>query len=183
MLFSQVIGAAMGSALLVFTASSAQAAAEPDEVVTIAATGRVAADGTITLSGTYRCAPGSGPVFVSSSLRQGDSRRSIGGTRAVCDGDEHRWTNSGRAGSVTYRCVTTSSSGNGVERRVSSNSRTVCPGGGHPSGDTGWVRSDTYQPGDAQVQATLLELRRFSGWIPVPYIRAVEERQIKLVAR
>ncbi|MER6088834.1 DUF6299 family protein [Streptomyces bluensis] len=176
----RVIGAAMGTALLVFTAPSAEAAAGPNEAVTIAATGRVAADGTITLSGRYRCAPGSGPVFVASSIQQGNSRRSIGGTRAVCDGNEHPWKNSGRAGSLTYRCVSGSGSGNGVEHGVGGNSGMVCSRGGNPS-DTGWVVSDTYQPGDAQVQATLLELRA-SGLVPVPHIRAVEERQIKLVA-
>ncbi|MER6014611.1 DUF6299 family protein [Streptomyces bluensis] len=181
MSISRVIGAAMGTALLVFTAASAQAAAGPNEAVTIAATGRLAADGTITLSGRYRCAPGSGPVFVGSSIQQGNSRRSVGGTRAVCDGKEHPWKNSGRVGSVTYRCVSGSGSGNGVEHGVAGNSGMVCSAGGHPSGDTGWVRSDTYQPGDAQVEATLLELRD-SGWVPVPHIRAVEERQIKLVA-
>lgn len=175
----RVIGAAMGTALLVFTAPSAEAAG-PNEAVTIAATGRVAADGTITLSGRYRCAPGSDPVFVGSSIQQGNSRRSVGGTRAVCDGNEHPWKNSGRVGSVTYSCVSGSGSGNGLEGPAGGNSGMVCTGSGHSS-DTGWVRSDTYQPGDALVEATLLELRS-SGLVPVPHIRVVEERQIKLVA-
>jgi hypothetical protein len=66
--------------------------------VTVDSTGRIAADGTITLSGTYRCAGGTGPVCVSSSVAQGDTRvrYGIGGTGAVCDGREHRWENSGR---------------------------------------------------------------------------------------
>lgn len=35
---------------------------------------------------------------MSSSLGQGESqaRRGVGGTRALCDGSEHRWTNTGR---------------------------------------------------------------------------------------
>jgi hypothetical protein len=58
-------------------------------------TGTVSKDGTITLSGTYRCtAPaGPGPVFVSSSLQSGSVQQGIGGTAATCDGAEHTWTN------------------------------------------------------------------------------------------
>ncbi|MFE1548546.1 DUF6299 family protein [Streptomyces sp. NPDC058718] len=52
------------------------------------------ADGTVTLSGTYRCADDSaGPVFVSSTLVQGNRSAGIGGTRAVCDGETHGWVN------------------------------------------------------------------------------------------
>ncbi|MFJ4342883.1 DUF6299 family protein [Streptomyces sp. NPDC088915] len=57
--------------------------------------GTVADDSTVTLSGTYRCLDDStGPVFVSSTLVQGDRSTGIGGTRAVCDGHLHTWTNS-----------------------------------------------------------------------------------------
>ncbi|MFJ5937243.1 DUF6299 family protein [Streptomyces sp. NPDC093071] len=57
--------------------------------------GTVADDATVTLSGTYRCLDdGAGPVFVSSTLVQGDRSTGIGGTRAVCDGHLHTWTNS-----------------------------------------------------------------------------------------
>ncbi|GGX71863.1 DUF6299 family protein [Streptomyces fructofermentans] len=101
----QVIAAAAGAALLLAAAPSVSALStvprlyEPSETVTVDATGRVAPDGTITLSGTYRCVGGTGPVFVSSSLGQGDSevRKGVGGTSAVCDGAEHRWTNTDRA--------------------------------------------------------------------------------------
>ncbi|WP_329624306.1 DUF6299 family protein [Streptomyces sp. NBC_01255] len=56
--------------------------------------GTVAADSTVTLSGTYRCVDDSaGPVFVSSTLRQGNRSAGIGGTRAVCDGQIHEWVN------------------------------------------------------------------------------------------
>jgi hypothetical protein len=96
----QVIGAAAtGVALLVPVAPSAVAVSpsyDPYEQVTVDSTGHVAADGTITLSGTYRCSSATGPVFVSSSVSQGDPRvrHGIGGTVAVCDGAAHRWTNS-----------------------------------------------------------------------------------------
>lgn len=96
----QVIGAAAtGAALLVAVAPSAVAVSltyDADEQVTVDPTGRIAADGTITLSGTYRCLGATGPVFVSSSMSQGDPRvrHGIGGTSVVCDGAQHRWTNS-----------------------------------------------------------------------------------------
>ncbi|PZT68271.1 hypothetical protein DN402_08335 [Streptomyces sp. SW4] len=97
--------AVAGAALLLPAASAAHATAAPYDTgtVTVDPTGRIAADGTVTLSGTYRCAPGTGPVFVSSSVSQdsGSVRHGIGGTRAVCDGLQHRWTNTGRPSSDT----------------------------------------------------------------------------------
>ncbi|MCH0561718.1 MULTISPECIES: DUF6299 family protein [unclassified Streptomyces] len=91
------LGAAAGAALLLPAAAPA-AFADPHETVTVDPTGRIAADGTVTLSGTYRCLGNSGPVFVSSSLAQKSPtvRHGIGGTRAVCDGAEHPWRNTGR---------------------------------------------------------------------------------------
>jgi hypothetical protein len=98
MYLRQVACAATGVALLLLTAPAAHALIDPFESVTVDPAGTIAPDGTITLSGTYRCTDGTGAVFVSSSLRQGDSnvRHGIGGTSAVCDGAEHRWTNSDR---------------------------------------------------------------------------------------
>ncbi|WP_371576185.1 DUF6299 family protein [Streptomyces sp. NBC_01314] len=101
--FSQVprvLGAAAGAALLLFSAApSAGATSEPSETLTIDPTGYVAPDGTLTLSGTYRCLGSNGPVFVSSLLQQGDSRvrQGVGGSTAVCDGADHTWTNTQRA--------------------------------------------------------------------------------------
>ncbi|MET8899688.1 DUF6299 family protein [Streptomyces sp. NPDC004538] len=99
---SAVLAAAAGAALFLPAASAATAApADTPAVtqsVTVDRTGRVAADGTVTLTGTYRCAAADGAVFVSSVVRQGDDssvRHGVGGTRAVCDGKEHRWTNKG----------------------------------------------------------------------------------------
>ncbi|MEZ3181179.1 hypothetical protein KYY02_21570 [Streptomyces pimonensis] len=108
-----VLGAAAGSALLLLgltaaapapasaapaasAPASAPASVAPAESVTVDGEGRMA-DGSVTLSGTYRCLGGVGPVFVSSSVSRpsSDVRYSVGGTRAVCDGKEHRWQNSG----------------------------------------------------------------------------------------
>ncbi|MER6633549.1 DUF6299 family protein, partial [Streptomyces sp. NPDC000987] len=61
-----------GAAVLLLLAAvpATPAAADPHETVTVDRTGRLAADGTVTLSGTYRCLGGTGPVYVSSSLSQ-----------------------------------------------------------------------------------------------------------------
>jgi hypothetical protein len=95
------LAAATGAAalLLLAAAPSAPAAEGPAETVTVDPTGRIASDGTITLSGTYRCSDSTGPVFVSSSVGQKKTpnvRHGIGGTLAVCDGKEHTWENSGK---------------------------------------------------------------------------------------
>ncbi|MFD8302069.1 DUF6299 family protein [Streptomyces sp. NPDC059690] len=92
------LGLATGAALLLLTAPAVPAAADPYETVTVDPTGTIAADGTVTLSGTYRCLGNTDPAFVSSSLSQAkpDVRQGIGGTVAVCDGQEHRWQNSGK---------------------------------------------------------------------------------------
>ncbi|MBE4734314.1 MULTISPECIES: DUF6299 family protein [Streptomyces] len=102
----RLLGAAVGAALLALAAApSAGATIEPFETVTVDPTGLVAPDGTLTLSGTYRCLGGNGPVFVSSSLQQGESkvRKGVGGTSAVCDGAEHPWTNTDKADPGRYR--------------------------------------------------------------------------------
>ncbi|MDV9173415.1 DUF6299 family protein [Streptomyces sp. W16] len=96
------LGSAAGAALLLVAAApAATASADSYETVTVDPTGSLAPDGTVTLSGTYRCLGNSGPAFVSSSVSQGDSsvRHGIGGTRAVCDGMEHSWENSGKPSS------------------------------------------------------------------------------------
>ncbi|WP_333737156.1 DUF6299 family protein [Streptomyces sp. IBSBF 2806] len=94
-----VLSAAAGAALLLLAAPAVTAHAAPTESVTVDPAGRIAADGTVTLSGTYRCVGNSGPVFVSSSVGQSadGARHGIGGTRAVCDGAEHTWKNTGKA--------------------------------------------------------------------------------------
>ncbi|MFF4115870.1 DUF6299 family protein [Streptomyces sp. NPDC001714] len=94
------LAAALGSAALLCAAvapATAAPTAAPAESVKVDATGRLAADGTVTLSGTYTCTDATGPVFISSSLSQGSPnyRHGIGGTQAVCDGAEHHWKNTG----------------------------------------------------------------------------------------
>ncbi|MFH8470014.1 DUF6299 family protein [Streptomyces sp. NPDC017991] len=158
----QVMGTAAGAALLLAAAPAAGAlspqgaSAEPvalSETVTVDPTARLAADGTVTLSGTYRCKGSTGPVFVSSSLRQagpalsqddsslskgGSSvRKGIGSTTAVCDGAEHRWTN------------------------------------------TGHTEPGRFRAGAAKVEATLMELR--SGGLPLPMFHAAREQDVTLV--
>ncbi|MET8078107.1 DUF6299 family protein [Streptomyces sp. NPDC005303] len=92
------LAAAAGAVLFLIAAAAPPASAAPNETVTVDPTGRVAEDGTVTLSGTYRCTGASGPVFVSSSVSGLSSvvRHAIGGTRAVCDGVEHSWENTGK---------------------------------------------------------------------------------------
>ncbi|MFC8567321.1 DUF6299 family protein [Streptomyces sp. NPDC057245] len=103
---SAALATAAGAALLLLAAPAAPAATADaglvTESVTVDSAGRVTADGAVTLSGTYRCTAGSGPVFVSSTVSQGDSsvRGGIGGTRATCDGLEHRWVNTGTPDAV-----------------------------------------------------------------------------------
>ncbi|QIJ65250.1 DUF6299 family protein [Streptomyces sp. JB150] len=91
--------AAAASLALVAGAGVTPAVAEPSETVTVDPLAQIAADGTVTLSGTYRCT-GGGPVFVSSSLEQSSPgktvRHGIGGTRAVCDGTLRPWVNTAR---------------------------------------------------------------------------------------
>lgn len=69
--------------------------AETKESVTVDKKVRMAADGTVTVGGTYSCIDSTGPVFVSASVGQEASttRYAIGGTLAVCDGKKHRWEN------------------------------------------------------------------------------------------
>ncbi|MFF4396218.1 DUF6299 family protein [Streptomyces sp. NPDC001480] len=159
-----VLGAAAGAAVLLLTAAAAPAllfaeavapaAARPYETVTVDPTGRVAADGTVSLSGTYRCTAGTGPVFVSSSVSSSvvssvsssgsqsalSVTHGIGRTVARCDGADHRWKNSGR------------------------------------------ILGDTVRPGVAHVEATVLELRPHGG-LPLPHFHAVRQRDVTLVRR
>jgi hypothetical protein len=100
----QSLLAALGAAALL-CAAAGPAAAAPGEYVTVDPTGRIAADGTVTLSGSYRCTGATGPAFIGSSVSQGDTvrRQGIGGNGARCDGAEHRWQNSGKPYGQTVR--------------------------------------------------------------------------------
>ncbi|MEU2561290.1 DUF6299 family protein [Streptomyces longispororuber] len=99
------LGAAASALLVAGLAAATPAHASLADDLTVHGTGTIATDGTITLSGTYRCETSSAPglVFVSSSLVQNNVTISIGGTRAVCDGRVHEWTNTGRVTGSVYR--------------------------------------------------------------------------------
>ncbi|MET7315076.1 MULTISPECIES: DUF6299 family protein [Streptomyces] len=93
-----VLGVAAATLLLAAAPAVPTAAAAESETVTVDPTVRRAADGTLTISGTYRCTGATGLVFVSSDIGRPDStlRHGIGGTHAVCDGAEHTWSNTGK---------------------------------------------------------------------------------------
>ncbi|MFI7502385.1 DUF6299 family protein [Streptomyces sp. NPDC049687] len=94
-----LLTAAAGAALFLLAVPGQAATAGPSETVTVAPAARITADGTVTLTGTYRCVGSTGPVFVSSSVRQDPSttRYGVGGSRALCDGAVHTWQNTGKA--------------------------------------------------------------------------------------
>ncbi|WP_308039659.1 DUF6299 family protein [Streptomyces sp. PSKA30] len=138
------LGAAATAALaLLATAPAQTATAEPFGMVTVDRTGRVAADGTVTLSGTYRCSGATGPVYIGSSVQQtsnsSSDRHSFGGTRAECDGETHRWENT----------------------------QQLSPG--------------AVEPGEARVEATIVELNSESG-MPGPVFHASQQEDVTLVA-
>lgn len=95
-----VLGATAGAALLLLGSAFAtpSASAAPGESVTVDTVGHISPDGSVTLSGTYRCTGNAGPVYIGSSVQQGSSTLSygVGGSRAVCDGSLRTWTNTGR---------------------------------------------------------------------------------------
>ncbi|MGC0419116.1 hypothetical protein ABIA38_004637 [Embleya sp. AB8] len=60
--------------------------------VSIDSTVWAAGDGTLTVSGTYRCAPvHTGRVLVGGSVDQAAHHAAMTGTVATCDGNEHAW--------------------------------------------------------------------------------------------
>ena len=139
LLLRSALATAAGAALFLLAAPALPASAAPSDTVTIGSVGRIAEDGTVTLSGTYRCADSTGPVFVSSSVSQRSPlvRQGIGGTRAVCDGAEHSWENTGKPG------------------------------------------SDDLEPGQANVEATLMELSP-EGGLPLPLFHAAAQQDVTL---
>ncbi|MCF2530345.1 DUF6299 family protein [Yinghuangia soli] len=92
-----LVACCAAAAALPFQFVGAAEASSPRDFVALAETGAIAEDGTVTLSGTYRCAPGrQGAVFVSSKLIQADGGSGIGGSFADCDGRAHQWSNKGK---------------------------------------------------------------------------------------
>lgn len=129
------IAAALATALL---PGSAGAQFAPD-TITIAPAGRIAADGTLTLSGTYRCSSlRSGPVLIAAKALQGDARAEADGALAVCDDRVHTWSESAEPNAALA-------------------------------------------PGAAHGEATLLELNRSHGFIPlVPVVLNSDSAQLTL---
>ncbi|MFE9923146.1 DUF6299 family protein [Streptomyces sp. NPDC005774] len=106
-----VRAAACAALLLAAAVAAPPAAAAPapvHETVTVDSGGLIADDGTVTLSGTYRCLDASGPVLVGSSVHQGTAHTwyGVGGTLAVCDGETHEWENTGRVPSEALEAGT-----------------------------------------------------------------------------
>ena len=105
MSFRPALTAAAGAALFLLAAPGQAANAASSGDITVDPTGRIADDGTVTLSGTYRCVGNTDPVFVTSSVNQdsGETRYGMGVTRAVCDGAVHTWQNTGRPAPNTLK--------------------------------------------------------------------------------
>ncbi|MER7762451.1 DUF6299 family protein [Streptomyces sp. NPDC097619] len=90
-----VAATALALTALFGTAASAQ---DFDGDISVRDRATISYDGTLTLSGGYRCdAPSPARrVFVTSSLVQDGKRVGFGGTEAVCDGQWHEWRGSGQ---------------------------------------------------------------------------------------
>ncbi|MFE3633298.1 DUF6299 family protein [Streptomyces cellostaticus] len=197
------LGAGLGAAALLCAVATPAAGADPTERLTVDSVGRIAADGTITLSGTYRCVGSSGPVFVSSSVTRTDPgvKYAVGGTSAVCDGADHRWSNSGKAGPralgsgrETRTAVETAAEAAKTSSRAGKATGTATgKGGKKPAGAGRTSRAaghagrasrkagaEPLRAGPAHVEATLLELRPV-GLLPVPHFHAVRQQDIELV--
>lgn len=91
--------AALTAVLLPGTAR-AQFAPAP---LTVDSTAKLAADGSVTLTGTYYCAPGSGPVLLDGEVVQGDRRADLDGVLAVCDGRLRTWKATGSPDSGSFK--------------------------------------------------------------------------------
>ncbi|MFD7907399.1 DUF6299 family protein [Kitasatospora sp. NPDC059722] len=91
-----VITAMIGLAAPGTAATAATTPAAPSDAVSVTG-GTLADDGTVTLTGGYRCADHPGKVvLIGSNVIQDGHPESIGGFRAQCDGTERTWTNTGR---------------------------------------------------------------------------------------
>ncbi|MCB5166361.1 DUF6299 family protein [Streptomyces bambusae] len=94
------IPAAALAALAAVAVLSPTATAESfDGTVFVDPHARISPDGTLTLSGAYRCTDPSPSrtVFLSSSLKQDGQQLGFNSPEVVCDGAEHPWQTSGPA--------------------------------------------------------------------------------------
>ncbi|MER5310510.1 DUF6299 family protein [Streptomyces sp. NPDC002773] len=95
---------ALATGVLLASAVAPLAHAEGTEDLSVHSYGTIGDDSKVTLSGSYRCLDDTaGPVFVNSTLVQGDHSAGIGGTWAVCDGHLHEWTNTAVVKDPAYR--------------------------------------------------------------------------------
>ncbi|MFI1016873.1 DUF6299 family protein [Streptomyces sp. NPDC020965] len=80
------------------TPGTAGAQFAPDSI-TIDPAGRIGSDGSLTLTGTYRCwSSASGPVIIGSKVLQGAARAEPEGSAARCDGRVRTWRGVDRDG-------------------------------------------------------------------------------------
>ncbi|MEU9607068.1 DUF6299 family protein [Streptomyces sp. NPDC048057] len=99
LLTSLTLAAALATGLTPGTASAQFA---PD-TITVDPVGRLAKDGAVTLTGTYRCSSlRSGTVLIGVKALQGGTRADTDGTVAVCDDRVRTWRSSGRAHSGAF---------------------------------------------------------------------------------
>lgn len=92
-----IFSACIATALVVGPLSASAGAQLSSNTVTIDQVGRIASDGAITLTGTYRCSSQPvGPVLIGSQAIQGSSRVHLEGVVATCDGQQRSWRATGR---------------------------------------------------------------------------------------
>ncbi|MEU5403939.1 DUF6299 family protein [Streptomyces sp. NPDC005963] len=96
-----IFSACIATALVVGPLSASAGAHLVSNTVTVDQVGRVASDGAITLTGTYRCSSQRlGPVLIGSQAVQGDTRTHLDGVVATCDGKERTWRATGQGSAI-----------------------------------------------------------------------------------
>ncbi|MEV7613906.1 DUF6299 family protein [Streptomyces sp. NPDC089799] len=92
-----VLAAACAAAAAIVVATPANSADFGNEI-SVQEQGRIVEGDSVTLSGTYRCVTPSpsGAVQIQATLVQDGSRLSFGGDEAVCDGEQHQWSATGK---------------------------------------------------------------------------------------
>lgn len=90
---------ATGIACLAVLLGAGTAAAAPGQDIEVNTTAVIAADHTVTASGTYRCTESAPlePVYVTASVRQGSMSISGDSQKAECDGAWRNWSLKSRA--------------------------------------------------------------------------------------
>ncbi|GHF64309.1 hypothetical protein GCM10010218_52300 [Streptomyces mashuensis] len=93
------------AALTPVTAQAAPAPRQTAHRMTIDPVVSLAPDGTVTMTGTYRCTLGRPltTVYIGSNLMQSARTEGIGGSTATCDGRVHRWRNSARPSRAPFQ--------------------------------------------------------------------------------